>query len=257
MSMLEAKGISVTLGGRDIVRDVSFTVDAREKLMLIGPNGAGKTTLIRAIMRSVPHTGSAVLFGRDIRAYKPQEMSRRVGVLTQHHNPQFTYTVREVVSLGRYPYRAGMFSGLTAKDQEHIERGMELTGVMRFADSSIQHLSGGELQRVFLAQLLAQDPDILILDEPTNNLDLAYQIQVFDIIDDWVENYGKAVIAVIHDLNMVYRYATKALMMSNGTCYAYGTAEEVLSQDNLNAVYNVDIAGWMKGLLQHWEKQPC
>lgn len=252
--MLEAGNISVTLGGRAIVRDVSFTVQAGETLMLIGPNGAGKTTLIRAVMGSVPHTGQAVLFGKDISQYKPAELARRIGVLTQQHSPQFTYSVREVVALGRYPYRTGLFSSLTAIDKESIDQAMELTGVAGFSESSIQTLSGGELQRVFLAQLFAQDPDILILDEPTNNLDLSYQIALFDIIGDWVQRNGKAVVAVIHDLNMVYRYATKALLMQNGIRYAYGTAEEVLSPDNLNQVYNVDIAGWMKGLLRHWEK---
>lgn len=253
MKMLEANNISVNLGGKTIVSDVSFSIEAREKLMLIGPNGAGKTTLIRAVMRSIPHGGHAVLFGRDIAHYKPLELARHIGVLTQHHYPQFSYSVREVVSLGRYPYRTGMFSGLTKKDEESISRAMKLTGIEHLADTTIMTLSGGELQRVFLAQLFAQDPSVLILDEPTNNLDLSYQIAIFDIIDEWVENYGKAVIAVIHDLNMVYKYATKALLMNNGQCHAYGTANEVLSPGNLNSVYNVDIASWMKGLLKHWE----
>ena len=252
--MLEASDISVTLGGRAIVKNVSFTVQAGETVMLIGPNGAGKTTLIRAIMKSVPHTGSALLFGKEINRYKPTELARRVGVLTQQHNPQFTYSAREVVSLGRYPYREGFFAPLTAKDKDAINRAMAMTGVAPFCDASIQTLSGGELQRVFLAQLFAQDPDLLILDEPTNNLDLSYQISLFDIIGDWVRQHGKAVVAVIHDLNMVYRYASKALLLRDGVRHAYGTAEEVLSADNLNRVYNVDIAGWMKGLLQHWEK---
>ncbi len=252
--MLEANHLSVTIGGKAIVRDVSFTVDAGETLMLIGPNGAGKTTLIRAIMRNLPHEGKVLVFGREIGQYKPMELAHRVGVLTQQHNPQFTYSAREVVSLGRYPYRRGMFSPLTAKDKHAVEHAMKLTGIEAFADTSIQHLSGGELQRVFLAQLLAQDPEIMILDEPTNNLDLSFQIALFDIIGKWVKQGGKAVIAVIHDLNMVYRYSTKALLMSEGVCHAYGTAEEVLRAENLNQVYHVDIAGWMRGLLHHWEK---
>lgn len=252
--MLEANHLCVTIGGKAIVSDVSFTVDAGETLMLIGPNGAGKTTLIRAVMGSVPHSGSVALFGRDIRLYKPMELARRVGVLTQQHNPQFAYSVREVVALGRYPYRMGLFAPLTMKDKQAIEQAMGLTGIEAFAETSIQHLSGGELQRVFLAQLLAQDPELMILDEPTNNLDLSYQIALFGIISQWVKQGGKAVIAVIHDLNMVYQYATKSLLMKDGVRHAYGTAEEVLSAENLNQVYRVDIAGWMKGLLQHWEK---
>jgi iron complex transport system ATP-binding protein len=165
--------------------------------------------------------------------------------------------VRDVVTLGRYAHRKGLFSGLSKEDEDHIARAMEMTGMINFADASIQRLSGGELQRVFLAQLFAQDPSVLVLDEPTNNLDLSYQIALFDLINEWVEKGGKAVISVIHDLNMVYKYATKALLMKDGARHAYGIPEEVLDADNLNDVYAVDIAGWMRGLLRHWERGPC
>jgi iron complex transport system ATP-binding protein len=252
--MLDVNHVSVTVGDRHIVSDVSFSLEAGEKLMIIGPNGAGKTTLIRAVMQAVPHTGKVTLFGKDIARYKPTELARHIGVLTQSHYPQFSYSVRDVVALGRFAYRKNFLQGLTGEDEESIHHAMELTGVDSLADASIQRISGGELQRVFLAQLFAQDPAVLILDEPTNNLDLSYQIAVFDIIDKWVENNNKAVISVIHDLNMVFKYATKALLMSSGERAAYGTAEEVLSTENLNRVYNVDLASWMKGLLKHWEK---
>lgn len=255
--MLKVEHVSVQIGGRSIVKDVSFDVAAGEKLMIIGPNGAGKTTLIRAVMQAIPHEGKAKLSGRDIAAMKPAELARQIGVLTQTHYPQFDYSVRDVVSLGRYAYRKGLFAGLKKEDEEHIARAMSLTGMDNFAEASIRTLSGGELQRVFLAQLFAQDPAVLVLDEPTNNLDLSYQIAVFDMIEDWVKDSGKAVISVIHDLNMVYKYATKVLMMKDGARHAYGSAEEVLSAGNLNEVYSVDIAGWMRGLLKHWEREPC
>jgi iron complex transport system ATP-binding protein len=255
--MLKADNITVCIDGRNIVKDVSFSVEAGEKLMIVGPNGAGKTTLIRAVMNGVPHTGKAMLMGREIAAYKHAELALHIGVLTQSHYPQFSYSVRDVVSLGRYAYRKGLLQGLGAEDEKSIARALELTGLQNLADTSIQTLSGGELQRVFLAQLFAQDPSVLVLDEPTNNLDLSFQIAIFDIVDEWVKTCNKAVISVIHDLNMVYKYATKALLMHNGERYAYGSAEEVLSPDNLNSVYDVDIAGWMKGLLKHWERSPC
>jgi iron complex transport system ATP-binding protein len=190
----------------------------------------------------------------DVASLKPGELARRIGVLTQTHFPQFAYSVHDVVSLGRYAYRKGLFAGETKQDRDHIERAIALTGLSSLTEASIQTLSGGELQRVFLAQLFAQDPDVLILDEPTNNLDLSYQIAVFDLVDEWVHGGGKAAIAVIHDLNMVYRYATKAMLMVGGKRRAYGSAEEVLSAGNLNDAYGVDIAGWMKGLLKHWER---
>ncbi len=255
--MLKAEHISVAAGGRQIVKDVSFEVEPGCKLMVIGPNGAGKTTLIRAVMNAVPHTGWAELNGRDIASFKPMELARTIGVLTQSHSPQFSYSVRDVVSLGRYPYRQGLLSGPSKADTESVGHAMELTGVKAMADKSIQTLSGGELQRVFLAQLFAQEPSVLILDEPTNNLDLSFQITVFDIVDEWVRQPGRAVIAVIHDLNMVFKYATKALLMRDGERYAYGAPDEALSADNLNSVYNLDLAGWMHGLLKHWEGTRC
>lgn len=255
--MLNAENIWVELGGRRIVDGVSFELRAGEKLMIIGPNGAGKTTLIRAVMNAVPHGGRAEISGMDIASLRPGELARRIGVLTQAHSPQFAYTVRDVVSLGRYAYRRGLFAGQSKQDKERIECAMALTGLLELAEASIQTLSGGELQRAFLAQLFAQDPDVLILDEPTNNLDLSYQIAVFDLVDEWVRGEGKAAIAIIHDLNMVYRYATKAMLMVDGKRRAYGSAEEVLSAGNLSDAYGVDIAGWMKGLLRHWEREPC
>lgn len=257
MKALEANGISVNIGGKQIVNHVSFRLGAGEKLMIVGPNGAGKTTLIRAVMQAVPHEGRALLDGRDIARFRPMELARLLGVLTQNHSPQFSYSVREVVSLGRYPHRKGFLSGLTQADEEIIGRAMRRTGVDALSGSSVQTLSGGELQRVFLAQLFAQDPSVLILDEPTNNLDISFQIAMFDMIDDWVRGEGKAAIAVIHDLNIVYRYATNALLMSNGERYAYGTPGEALSPENLNSVYHADIAGWMRGLLKRWEGPPC
>jgi iron complex transport system ATP-binding protein len=257
MKTLEANGISVDIDGKQIVKGVSFRLQAGEKLMIVGPNGAGKTTLIRAVMQAVPHIGNALLDGRNVALLKPAELARQMGVLTQNHSPQFSYSVRDVVALGRYPHRKGFLSGLTAADEESIELAMKRTGIDALAGSSIQTLSGGELQRVFLAQLFAQDPAVLILDEPTNNLDLSFQIAMFDMIDDWVKGEGKAAIAVIHDLNIVYRYASKALLMSQGECFAYGDAEEALSPENLNSVYHADISGWMKGLLKRWESTPC
>lgn len=255
--ILNADHISVTIGGKRIVNDVSFTLEAGEKMMIVGPNGAGKTTLIRAVMQTAVHEGTATLNGRDLSTLHPAELARQVGVLTQTHYPQFDYTVHDVVAMGRYAHRSGLFEGFTGRDAQITAHALELTGLTALAEASIRRLSGGELQRVFLAQLFAQDPSVLVLDEPTNNLDLAYQIALFDLIDGWLKTGGKAVISVIHDLNMVYKYATKALLMKDGAVRAIGTPENVLSPENLQDVYAIDVAGWMRGLLRHWERGPC
>jgi iron complex transport system ATP-binding protein len=177
-----------------------------------------------------------------------------MGVLTQKHQPQFSHTVYEVVSLGRYAYQNSFFGGLNTADRDKIEQALFLTGIEGLRNQSVLTLSGGELQRVYLAQLFAQDPNILLLDEPTNHLDLQYQIAIFDIIRDWVKQSGRAALAVVHDLNIVYSYGTHALLMEDGRIHAKGLVEEVLSREHLKAVYKVDVAQWMQNLLRHWAR---
>ncbi|HBR03747.1 MAG TPA: ABC transporter ATP-binding protein [Ruminiclostridium sp.] len=250
--MLELRDLTVTAGNKVICDRVSFTLKEHDIFMVIGPNGAGKTTLIKAVMGVVPHTGKALLEGRELTLFSPRQLARQIGVLTQTHQPQFSHKVYEVVALGRYAYRSSILSGLTREDRDKIEEAVALTGIEHLRDRSVQTLSGGELQRVFLAQLFAQNPRLLILDEPTNNLDLQYQIAIFDIVRDWTKQKGRAALAVVHDLNLVYSYGTRAILMEEGRVYARGPVDEVLSSENLKAVYKVDVAQWMQNLLKHW-----
>ena len=250
--MLNVENITVTIENRKIVDDVSFNLKEHDVLMIIGPNGAGKTTLIRAIMGTIPHSGKVWLGKTNLNTLKPRALAKRIGVLTQKHQPQFPHTVFDVVSMGRYAYKK-ILSDWTRQDKEKIEEAINLTGIENLRERSVLTLSGGELQRVFLAQLFAQDPQILIFDEPTNHLDLQYQIAIFDLIKNWAKGSGRAVIAVVHDLNTVYSYGTKALLMDNGRVYARGSVRDVLSRENLKGVYKVDVAQWMQSLLKHWD----
>ena len=250
--MLNVKNLSVSISNKRIVEGVSFELNEHDILMVIGPNGAGKTTLIRALMGAIPYEGDVYLCGEKISNLKPVQMAKLIGVLTQKHQPQFAHSVYEVVSLGRYAYRDSLFGGLNSKDKTSIEEALFLTGVDKLREQSVLTLSGGELQRVFLAQLFAQDPSILVLDEPTNHLDIQYQIAIFDIIKKWSEQKDRAVIAIVHDLNLAYSYGNKAILMDMGKVYYKGEIEDVLSKENLKAVYKVDIANWMKSLLDHW-----
>lgn len=251
--LLEIKGISVRIKDRKIVDSISFKVDEHDIYMVMGPNGAGKTTLFKAIMGIMPHKGKVFLDGIDIETFKPKELAKKIGVLSQKHQPQFAHSVYDVVSLGRYAYQGGIFRRLSEKDKEKIEEALVLTGIEDIRDQSVLTLSGGELQRTFLAQLFAQDPQILILDEPASHLDLQYQIAVFDLLVKWVREKKRAVIASVHDLNTVYSYGTKALLMNRGKVHSEGAVDEVLKRENLKSVYNVDVAEWMKNLLKHWE----
>ncbi len=250
--MLEIRNLGVKLGGKAIITDVSLELNPHDILMIVGPNGAGKSTLIRAVMQLYPYTGRVLLDGEDLSRLKPRQLAARMGVLAQRHQLQFPQTVREVVRLGRYAHQKSLFNTLDGADLGKIEAALERTGLTSLAHRSVLTLSGGELQRVFLAQLLAQDPDILILDEPTNHLDLKYQIAMFDIVKEWSRADGKAVIAVVHDLNTVFAYGTRAVLMDKGRVFASGDVDQVLTPDNLNEVYQVNVAHWMKNLMEHW-----
>jgi iron complex transport system ATP-binding protein len=251
-NILKVDKISVCINDKSIIKNISFEIFEHEILMIIGPNGAGKTTLIKAIMQNAKHSGAAYLNGKNIANISAKEIAKQIGVLTQKHSQQFSFTVYEVVSLGRYAHKTGMFSRMNKEDLEKIDNALRLTGTYRLKDRSVLTLSGGELQRIFLASVFAQDPKILILDEPTNHLDLQYQIGIFDTLKEWVKGEGRSVIAVVHDLNVVYTYGTKALLMNEGLVYAYGNVEEVLNRENLKKVYEVDVALWMQNLLKHW-----
>lgn len=251
--MLKAERVTVCCDGQVIVDDLSFALEAGQWLMLVGPNGAGKSTLIRAIAQGVPYTGSITLDGRDIRAYKPAQLAQRIGVLSQQHSVGYAYSVEEVVSLGRYAHAAGFLSGGDAEGKARVEEALEMTGLAHLRHASVLTLSGGELQRTFLAQVFAQNPQILMLDEPANHLDLVYQKHIFSLIGEWLKTPGRAVMSVVHDLSLARRYGTHALLMDHGQSVAQGTIPETLTNENLQAVYGMDVFGWMREMYAQWQ----
>ena len=251
--MLKAERVTVCCDGQVIVDDLSFALEAGQWLMLVGPNGAGKSTLIRAIAQGVPYTGSITLDGRDIRAYKPAQLAQRIGVLSQQHSVGYAYSVEEVVSLGRYAHTAGFLSGGDAEGKARVEEALEMTGLAHLRYASVLTLSGGELQRTFLAQVFAQNPQILMLDEPANHLDLVYQKHIFSLIGEWLKTPGRAVMSVVHDLSLARRYGTQAVLMDHGQSVAQGTIPETLTKKNLQAVYGMDVFGWMREMYAQWQ----
>ncbi|HIS01159.1 MAG TPA: ABC transporter ATP-binding protein [Candidatus Excrementavichristensenella intestinipullorum] len=251
--MLTVENVSVAYGDREVVKGVSFALENGQWLMLCGPNGAGKSTLVKAIAQSVRWSGRIVLEGRNIRTIRPKELGRMVGVLSQNHQLGYAFTVEEVVALGRYAY-GGPLMGRDMEGENHIRQALERTGMENLRRQSMLALSGGEMQRVFLAQVFAQDPALLMLDEPANHLDPVYQRQIFSLIGDWLKRPGRAVISVVHDLSLARRYGTHALLMTGGRAVAQGPVEAVLTRDNLNQVYGMDLYRWMEELLDCWRQ---
>ena len=253
--MLQAEQITVRFGDFTAVDHVSFSLQPGDWLMLAGPNGAGKSTLVNALSQSVPYTGKFLLEGKDIHFLKPAALAREIGVLAQHHRVEYSYTVEEIVGLGRYAHERGFLSHRDSDGGEALERALALTGLTGLRRANALTLSGGELQRVFLAQVFAQDPRILVLDEPANHLDLKYQQHIFELISAWRQRENRAVISVVHDLSLARRYGTKVLLMHRGACVAQGDMDEVLTPGRLRDVYEMDVYGWMRDLLEGWKSE--
>ena len=250
--MLQGEHITVRYGSFTVVEDLSFRLEEGQWLMLAGPNGAGKSTLIETIAQGTPYTGSIRWQGKDIRSLKPSKLAQKIGVLAQKNNVGYAYTVEEVVGLGRYAYKSGLFSGRDDDGKAAVEKALEMTGLSDLRHASMLTLSGGETQRVFLAQVFAQDPQVLILDEPANHLDLKYQQHIFSLIRDWLKSPGRAVLSVVHDLSLARRYGTHALLMDHGRCVSQGIIGDVLTPDNLCRVYGMDVYAWMREMLSQW-----
>ena len=251
--MLKGNHITVRYGEHTIVDDLSFTLQEGQWLMLVGPNGAGKSTLIETISMGVPYVGSIELEGQDIRRYKPAQLARKIGVLSQKNSVGYGYSVEEVVGLGRYAYTSSFLSNRDDGGKDRVDRALELTGLTELRRSSVLTLSGGELQRTFLAQVFAQNPQVLILDEPANHLDLVYQKHIFSLIAEWLKEPGRAVLSVVHDLSLARRYGTHAVLMNHGKCVTQGEINDVLTPENLRSVYDMDVYGWMHEMLEQWK----
>ena len=173
--------------------------------------------------------------------------------MTQASNIYFPYTVYETVALGRYAHLKGVFSRINKEDDEIILKSIANVGLIDIKDKLISELSGGQLQRVYLARAFAQDPDVILLDEPTNHLDLKCQIEILDYLNKWTKENNKIVVAVLHDLNLVQTFGEKVVMMTDGKIISSGTPKEVLSGEKLKEVYGVDVKGFMIDALEKWK----
>ena len=251
--MLKAADVSAGYGGRRAIRGIDLRVAPGEWWMLAGPNGAGKSTLLRALAGALPYEGGIALLGRELRDYRPLELARLVGMLAQRHAVGYAFSVEEVVRLGRYAYARGLFHRGDPEGDARVEEALAQTGLSALRARSVLSLSGGELQRVFLAQALAQQPRLLLLDEPANHLDPPYQKELFELIGDWLRVPGRAVVTVMHDVSLARRYGTHALLLRAGEIVAAGETGAALSRQHLQAVYGMDVQGWFLETLSAWE----
>ena len=250
--MLEIKNLYTGYDNKEIVKDINFTVKRGENLCIVGPNGCGKTTLLKSIANILEYRGSIKIDGREVNTLNRLELAKKIGLMSQMTQMYFPYTVYDTVALGRYAYLKGAFARLSNEDIEIVVDSMKKVGVYDLKDKVITELSGGQLQRVFLARVFAQNPDVILLDEPTNHLDFKHQIELLENLTKWVKENNKIVVGVLHDLNLVQYFANKVLILKDGEEVDYGLPKDVFSGNVLNEVYDIDIKSFMTDILQKW-----
>ncbi len=240
MVTLHVNGVECRYGSVEVLSGINLEVKPGDFVGILGPNGSGKTTLLKSISRVLkPHKGAILIDKEDIYSLKPLDVAKKMAVVPQDTTVGFNFSVMDVVLMGRNPH-LGHFQMETSKDVEIARKAMELTNTWNFAGRFIQELSGGERQRVIIARALAQEPKILLLDEPMSHLDIINQLEMMDLLKSLCINSGLIVLAVIHDLNMAARYCSKVLLLKSGTVFALGDVEKVLGSENILNVFGVD-----------------
>ena len=224
--------------GKTVVNSVSFEIPKGKVLSLIGPNGAGKSTVMGMISRLIAKDSGVINFeDKDLSEWKSKELAKKLSILTQHNNIQMKLTVRELVAFGRFPYSG---NHLTAEDNEMIDQAIAYMELQEFENRFIDELSGGQRQRAYIAMVIAQDTEYVLLDEPTNNLDIYHATNLMRIARRLCDELGKTVILVLHEINYAAFYSDYICAFKDGKIAKFGTVEEVINKDTLSQIYMAD-----------------
>lgn len=231
------KELTKRYGEKTVVDSISFSLPKGAVISLIGPNGAGKSTVLNMLSRLIARdSGLVELGGRDITSWKNKELAKHLAILTQSNNVQMKLTVRELVSFGRFPYSG---SRLTGEDQAIVDRAIAYMELEEFQDRFIDELSGGQRQRAYIAMVIAQDTEYILLDEPTNNLDIYHSTNLMKIVRRLCDELGKTVILVLHEINYAAFYSDYICAFKDGRIAKFGTVAEVMTKETLSDIYRV------------------
>ena len=236
---LAAANLSVGYDATTIIEGLDIEIRTGAVTTIVGPNGCGKSTLLRTLSRLLdPSAGEVLLDGRDIAGQKPKHVARTLGLLPQNPVAPDGLTVSDLVSRGRHPHQS-WYRQWSSDDERAVDQAMKLTSTTELADRAVDSLSGGQRQRVWIAMTLAQETDLILLDEPTTYLDLAHAVDVLDLVDELRADHGKTVVMVLHDLNLAARYSDTLVVMRDGRIVAEGTPESVLTPQLLEASFGL------------------
>lgn len=241
MPLLSAEKISFAYGGAPTLTDINFALECGALRALLGPNGSGKTTLLKILTGILPPAHGAVKYqGADLKTLTRREIAKRIALVPQELNLQFGFTVRQMVMLGRTPHVSAL-GGPSQHDRAVVERVMDMTEIREMQARVITELSGGEQQRVVIAMALAQEPQVLLLDEPTVHLDINHQIEILDLVRKLNRERGLTVLATMHDLNLAALYFDDLVLLERGKIVAQGTPPEVLNAERIREVFNANV----------------
>ncbi|NSL50215.1 iron ABC transporter ATP-binding protein [Calidifontibacillus erzurumensis] len=237
--MIEIKNLTKRFGKKPVVEDVTVTIKPRTITSFIGPNGAGKSTLLSMVSRLLDaDTGEVLLDKNNVKKWKSSEFAKRVSILKQTNFINVRLTVRELVAFGRYPYSKGRLNDV---DEKFINQALEYMNLTDIQDRFLDELSGGQKQRAFIAMVIAQDTDYILLDEPLNNLDMKHSVQIMKILRKLVDDLGKTVIIVLHDINFASVYSDRIVALKNGRLVKDGPTHEIINSETLREIYDMDI----------------
>lgn len=240
-AVIDIHDLDYTVGLSHILEGINVSFERGKFIGIIGPNGSGKTTLLRHISAWLkPKRNSVIINGKDVLSFSDRELSRQMALVAQSTKVEFEFTAMDIVLMGRSPY-VSRFEDEGEEDLRIAKEAMEATRTWHLRDRTVNSLSGGELQRVMVARALAQNTDILLMDEPISHLDIQHQIQILDLARKLQMEKGLTVVIVLHDLNLAAQYCDEFILLHNGRIYCSGPADKVLTEENIREVYGIDI----------------
>lgn len=237
--MISAKNIKVGYEDRTIINDLSVSIKKGEVVSIIGPNGCGKSTLLKSLSRLLKiEQGEIMILDNSIDLMKSNEVAKILSMLSQHNSSPSDISVKDLVYYGRIPHKK-WYEARKKDDEDIVNWALENTGILHYSERKVFQLSGGERQRVWLAMALAQQPKILLLDEPTTYLDMCHQLELMELVQEINKKFNMTIVMVLHDLNQAARYSSRVIIMKDGAIVADGKPEQVICRDVIHEVYNV------------------
>lgn len=236
--MIEIKNIFKKYKNKNVVDDVSFNIEKGKITSFIGPNGAGKSTVLSIVTRLIAGDGGEVLIeGKSLKGYESKELAKKIAILKQSNNISLKLTIRELVGFGRFPYSEG---NLTKEDEKYIDEAIEYMKLSDIQDKYLDELSGGQRQRAYIAMVIAQNTEYILLDEPLNNLDMSHSVQMMKVLRNLCDELGKTIVLVMHDINFASCYSDNIVALKNGKIERVGTTEEIVQKDVLEEIYEMN-----------------